>query len=440
MTTSPPPDDALDDLQRKTFGYFLNETNPKNGMVPDSTREGAAASLTAIGLGLTACCIGVERGWLTRRDAVERALTTLRFFRDSEQGTAPDATGFRGFYYHFLDMATGRRANGCELSTIDTAFLLAGFLTARAYFDRADADEAEIRTLAESLNDRVDWHWAQDGGVLVTHGWKPESGFLRYRWGGYSEALLLYAIGLGSRTFPLPAEAYDAWAASYRWKRIYGVEFLYAGPLFIHQLSHAWIDFRGIQDAFMRDKGIDYFENSRRAVRVQQAYAIRNPRRFEGYGEHAWGITASDGPGPARRRVRGKDRRFYDYKARGVPYGPDDGTLAPWAMVASLPFAPELVMRSIAALDSAYPEMTSEYGFKCSYNPTFDSGPRGSRRGWVSKGYYGIDQGPIVIMIENHRSDFPWRLMRNCSVLATGLRRAGFANGWLASDAGTRTS
>lgn len=420
----------LDKLQETTFGYFLKETNMANGLVPDNTREGACCSIAPIGFALAAYPIAVERSFITRSEAVARTLTTLRFFWNSPQGTSTDATGYKGFYYHFLDMQTGRRARVSELSTIDTTYLLAGALTAASYFDRDVEREREIRALADALYRRADWRWAQNGALKVAHGWKPESGFLKYRWEGYSEALLLYVLGLGSPTYPLPEESYAAWTKTYRWKKLYGHEFLYAGPLFVHQLPHLWIDFRGIQDEFMRVRGIDYFENSRRATYVQQAYAIHNPRGFKGYGEYIWGITASDGPGPATRKVDGIERRFYDYRARGIPYGPDDGTLAPWAVVASLPFAPEIVLPTIKHFDETFPEMTSKYGFKCSYNPTFSGG---SRKGWISKGYYGLDQGPIVLMIENYRSGFLWRLMRRNPYIITGLRRAGFTNGWLRS-------
>jgi hypothetical protein len=418
-------DKALVKLQRDTFGYFLKETNPHNGLVPDSTRKGAHCSIAAVGLGLATYPVGVEQGFITRAQAIKRTLVTLRFFRDSPQGEEPDATGHRGFFYHFLDMRTGRRAWKSELSTIDTTFLLAGALAAAIYFDGETKEEREIRTLADALYRRADWQWAQNGGLTVAHGWKPESGFLKYRWEGYSEALLLYALGLGSPTHPLPGESYQAWVKSYRWKNLYGHEFLYAGPLFIHQLSHIWIDFRGIQDEYMRAKGIDYFENSRRATYVQQQYAIRNPRAFEGYNENCWGISASDGPGPATLRVDGRLRRFHDYKARSIPYGPDDGTIAPWAAVASLPFAPEIVLPAIQYMDDVYPKMMSKYGFKCSFNPTFTDGSR-NKRGWHSQGYYGLDQGPIVLMIENYRSGLLWRLMRRCPYIVTGLRRAGF--------------
>jgi hypothetical protein len=420
----------LEKLQRDTFRYFLKETNPQNGLVPDNTREGAHCSIAAVGLALAAYTVGAERRYFSRSDAVERTLTTLRFFWNSPQGEEPDATGYKGFFYHFLDMQAGRRAWVSELSTIDTTFLLAGALTSAAYFNLETSAEREIRTLADALYRRADWRWAQNGGLTVTHGWTPERGFIRYRWEGYNEALLLYVLGLGSPTHPLPEKSYAAWTKTYRWRKLYGHEFLYAGPLFIHQLSHVWIDFRGIRDDYMRARGIDYFENSRRATYVQQQYAIRNPKKFKGYNESCWGITASDGPGPATRRIDGRLRRFYDYRARSVPYGPDDGTIAPWAAVASLPFAPEIVLPTIRYMDETYPKMMSEYGFKCSFNPTFTDGSR-NNRGWHAKGYYGLDQGPVVLMIENYRSGFPWRLMRQCPYIVEGLRRAGFTGGWL---------
>ena len=422
--------DALDRLQEDTLGYFLKETNRANGMVPDNTRPGAHASITAIGFALTAYAIGVERGFMTRRDAIERTLTTLRFFWNSPQGEEPDATGHRGFYYHFLHMDTGRRAWESELSTIDSTYLLAGMLAAGTYFSGASPEEREIRTLAEQLYRRADWQWAQNGGKTVTHGWRPETGFIPYRWVGYNEALILYVLGLASPTHPLPSDSYSAWTESYSWKTLYGYEFLYAGPLFIHQLSHMWIDFRGIQDDVMRARGIDYFENSRRATYVQQQYAIQNPLDYRGYGENCWGITASDGPGPACLKIEGVERCFDDYTARGAPYGPDDGTIAPWAAAASLPFAPEIVLPALQHFNDVYPEMSSEYGFKCSFNPTFTAVGQ-TRKGWISKGYYGLDQGPIVMMIENYRTGFLWELMKGCSYITQGLRRAGFTGGWL---------
>jgi hypothetical protein len=423
-------DEELDRLEHDTFKYFADEVNLENGLVRDSTRRGSPASIAAVGFALTAYPIAVERKYMRRAEAIKRTLTTLRFFHDAPQGEQRDATGYHGFYYHFLDMNTGRRSGNCEISTIDTTYLLAGALTAAFYFHGDTKAEREIRALAEALYKRADWHWAQNGALTVSHGWRPERGFIRYRWTGYSEALILYVLGLASPTFPLPAESYSAWTRTYKWKKLYGHEFVYAGPLFIHHLSHMWIDFRGIQDDYMRGKAINYFENSRRAIYAQQAYAMRNPKKFVGYDRFRWGITASDGPGPAERRINGRRVRFFDYKARSIPFGPDDGTLAPWAVAASLPFAPEVVLPSLQRLNKDHPEITNQYGFKCSYNPTFTSG---KQKGWVSKGYYGLDQGPIIMMIENYRTGLIWRMMRRCPTIVTGLRRAGFSGGWLSS-------
>lgn len=423
-------DQDLVRLQGDTFKYFLHEMNPENGLVPDSTREGAPCSIAAVAFALTVYPIGVERKYLSRKEAIKRTLKKLRFFHDGPEGKGTDAIGYRGFYYHFLDMKTGHRMWNSEVSTIDTAFLLAGALTAGQYFDRETKDEREIRVLADALYRRADWHWARNGALTVTLGWKPETGFIKYRWTGYSEALILYILALASPTFPLAAESYRAWTRTYKWKSLYGHELLYAGPLFIHQLSHMWIDFRGIQDEYMRGKAIDYFENTRRAIYAQQQYAIRNPKGFKGYCEYIWGITASDGPGPAKRRIKGRSVRFYDYVARGIPNGPDDGTLAPWAVLASLPFAPEIVLPSLNYFNQQFPDMTSHYGFKCSYNPTF-ADTRKNKNGWVSLGYYGLDQGPIVAMIENYRTGFLWQLMRNCRYIVEGLRRAEFRGGWI---------
>lgn len=420
----------LHSLQRDTFAYFLHEDNPANGLIADKTRRGWPASIAAVGLALAAYPIGVERGFCTRSEAIRKTLTVLRFFWNSEQSTAADAAGYKGFYYHFLDMQTGRRAWKCELSTVDSTFLFAGMLAAAAYFDHDSAEEQEIRKLADELYRRADWQWALDHGATVTHGWKSESGFLQYRWNGYDEALLLYLLALGSPTHPLTPESYQAWCASYEWKKVYDTELLYAGPLFIHQLSHLWIDFRGIQDRFMRERGLDYFENSRRATYVQRQYAIHNPLGFEGYGKDCWGITASDGPGPTTIKVKGVERQFFDYLARGAPFGPDDGTLAPWAVVASLPFAPELVVPAIEYFNQIRLRENNTYGFKATFNPTFPD-QMGGQHGWVSQWHYGLNQGPIVLMIENYRSGLIWKLMRGCSYLVKGLRRAGFTNGWL---------
>ncbi|HYE96910.1 MAG TPA: glucoamylase family protein [Rubricoccaceae bacterium] len=418
----------LADLQARTFDYFCRYAHPDTGLVADKTSEGAPASIAATGLGLACLAVGVERGLITRAEAIARARRTLRFFHESEQSERPRATGYRGFYYHFLDMESGRRFRHCELSTIDTALLLVGALAAYVYFDGHDEAERDVRALASALYRRAEWDWAFDGGPAVRHAWKPETGFLKARWYGYNEAILLYLLALGAPSHPIPPRSYEAWTSTYRWRRVYGVEHLYAGPLFIHQLPHCWVDFRGLYDAYMRERGIDYFENSRRAVLVQRAYATRNPRGLKGYGPDAWGITASDGPGRYVRVVDGQRRRFYGYHARGAPWGPDDGTLSPWAVAAAVPFAPELVLRALRHFDATYPEITNAFGYVCSFNPTF---PTEDPHGWRSHGHFGIDQGPVVLMIENYRSELVWKLMKRCPFLVAGLRRAGFSGGWL---------
>jgi len=421
----------LEILQHKSFSYFLHETNPVNGLVIDKTAPDWPASIAATGLALATYPVAVERKFMLRAAAVERTLATLRFFWNSAQGTESDATGYKGFYYHFLDMQTGKRAWKCELSTIDSTFLLAGALTAGVYFDGNTADEQEIRTLADSLYRRADWQWAQNHGATVTNGWKPEDGFLKYRWEGYDEAMLLYILGLGSPDHPLTSDCYAAWTSTYRWEQRYGYDYLYAGALFTYQLSHCWIDFRGIQDEFMRKKGIDYFENSRRATYVQQQYAIDNPLKFAGYSHCCWGITASDGPGPDTIKMSGIERQFFNYVGRGVPYGPDDGTIAPWAAVTSLPFAPEIVLPAIDYyINKVKLTEFNLYGFKATFNPTYpvtSSNPNG----WISPWHYGLNQGPIVLMIENYHTGLLWQWMRQCPYIANGLKRAGFSGGWL---------
>src|SRR5687768_6694346 len=235
-------DTHLQTLERNTFRYFWQETNPKNGLIRDNTMaDDIPASIAGVGFALASYPVAVERRYVSRAKAVKRTLATLRFFWNAQHGPDPEASGHRGFFYHFLDVATGKRAWQCELSTIDTAILIAGVLTAAAYFDGSTLEEREVRGLAESLYRRVDWRWAQNGAATVAHAWTPEAGFAKHRWEGYNEALILYVLGLGSDTHPLTKESYRAWTATYRWKKLYGHEFLYGGPLFMHQLSHVFI-------------------------------------------------------------------------------------------------------------------------------------------------------------------------------------------------------
>jgi len=425
----------LDAIERETCDYFLHEYDPATGLVADSTRPGSPCSIAVTGMALSCYPVAVERGYCGRADACRRALAALRTLRDSPQSDAPDATGHHGFFYHFLDMHSARRVWDCELSTIDTALLAAGMLTAARYFDGEDSEETELRTLADDLYRRIDWPWALNGGAALSHGWRPDgTGFLPYRWQGYSEALLLYILALGSPTHPLPAESYGAWTETYAWKDIYGHEVLYGGPLFMHQLSQCWLDLAGIPDHAMREHHSDYFENSRRATLIQQEYAVRNPRRLRTYSAQCWGISAGDGPGWIQQKVDGIDRQFFGYAARGAPFGPDDGTILPAAVAASLPFAPELVLPTLTHfIDAIDLKSSDRYGFKTSFNAEFSvpGGDRSNPWGWVSEWHSGLNQGPIVLMLENYRTGLIWRLLRGCPYIVTGLKRAGFAGGWL---------
>ena len=408
-------DSLLEHTSRQAFRYFEEHANAENGLIADSSRAGSHASIAAVGMALSLYPIAVERSWWRRSHAARVTLQTLRFFADSKQSEAPDATGNRGFYYHFLDLKSGARAGKSELSSIDSAILFAGFLIARAYFDRDTPDEREIRERAHALFARADWTWLCDESGAVSLGWKPERGFLPYSWRGYNEGLLISILGLGAPTFPLPDNHYREWCSTYKWKKIYGHEFLYAGPLFIHQFPQIWLDLRARPDEYMREKGSDYFENSRRATLVQREYARRNPRGWTNYSAEQWGISASDGPGPATRQHNGKSRQFRGYTARGVPWGADDGTLSPWAAIASLPFAPEIVLPGIRDLAA------KKVDFEATYNPSFDD--------WKCDVRLAINQAPMVAMIENYRSGLLWELGRGCDVIQRGLARAGFIGG-----------
>lgn len=420
--------DRLEPLQRAAFGYFLDHANPSSGLVADTSRAGAPASIAVVGFALTCYPIGVERGWMSRSEAASRTLKTLQFFWKSEQSRQPRATGYKGFFYHFLDMATGQRVWQSELSTIDTALLLAGVLVACVYFDGDCEAEAEIRSLADALYARIDWGWACRGKMGLKLGWKPNGGFLRHGWTGYDEATLLFILGLASPSHALPPDIYTARAGGYQWKSLYGRDVLYAGPLFIHQFSHVWIDFDGIRDRFMREKDSDYFQNSRQATYVQREYARQNPHDFVGYGDNVWGLSAGEGPGALRRSIHGTARRFFGYAARGAPFGPDDGTINPCAIVGSLPFAPDIVLSALNHLCVGYPEIARRGTLPSGFNLSFQ---RKGSAGWMPDMESGLDQGIVVTMIENHRSGLIWRLMRRSPHVAVGLRRAGFAGGWL---------
>jgi hypothetical protein len=444
----------LDQLEERTFRWFWDLANPANGLVPDRAPSPSFSSIAAVGFGLTAYPVGVERGWVSRAAARARVLTTLRFLLAAPQGPAPSGvTGYHGFFYHFLDMQTGRRFKDVELSPIDTALLMAGVLFDESYFDAAAGgagdprgDEAAIRAAAEELYARVDWRWMQPHPPDVALGWAPESGYIPYEWRGYNEAVILYLLALGSPTHAVDEEAWRRYTSTYLWGEYLGQEYLAFTPLFGYQYPHTWVDFHGIRDAFMRAHASDYFETARRATLAQRAYAIANPQAYRGYGPEVWGLTACDGPGDMTFDVDGRARTFHGYWARGASLAGvrDDGTLAPTAAASAIAVAPEVAVPAIEAMARLYGgRLFTAHGFIDAWNPTYrpahstrsarsvERGRVDPELGWFDTDALGIDQGPIVAMIENFRSGLIWRVMRRNPHLVQGLRRAGFEGGWL---------
>ena len=434
------------DTQLRTFRFFWETTEAARGLAPDLTPDTAPASIAAMGFALTAIPIGIEHGWITRAQGIERVLNTLVFLRDAPQGSAATGvSGYHGFFYHFLEMSSGTRYRDSELSSIDTALLLMGVRACGQYFTGGDGNETSIRTITDALCERVEWRWFQNGTAGINFGWRPETGFMADNWHGYNEAIPIFLLALGSTANAVDPAAWGDWLSTYpqSWGTLQGIEHLTFGPLFGHQYTQVWVDMRGIKDPYMTAKGLDYFENSRRAVLSQRAYAVANPLGWQGYGADIWGLSASDGPSDSMQIYRGESRQFHTYAGRGVGLNSannyDDGTLTPTAPIASLPFAPELVKPAMAAMYQRYGSaIYGQYGFLDSYNPSFQyavsltSGRLVSGLGWVDTRYYGINQGPIVAMIENQNSELFWRLSRTDPVLRRGLTRAGFTGGWLA--------
>jgi hypothetical protein len=433
----------LDDIERRTFDWFWDHTDPRTGLVPDRWPTKSFSSVAAIGFGLTATGIGAERGWVTRAQAGERTLTTLRFLWQAPQGPEPAGRiGYRGFFYHFLAMDTGLRFEKVELSTIDTGLLMAGVLFVQSYFDRSTPVEREIRTLADSLYRRVEWTFFVTDERGLTMSWRPEPDRLysKYRWTGLDESIVLHILALGSPTHTVDPAVWAHYTSGYRWAEFEGQRFFQFAPLFGHEYSQGWLDLDGITDDSTRSRGTDYFENSRRAARAQRAYAIENPSGFRGYGADTWGLTACDGAIDTTLELAGASRRLRMYWARGVAAGDlrDDGTLAPTAAAAAIAFAPDIVVPTLRAFRARYGDhLYTRYGFVDSFNPTLSTalpakaGVVVPGLGWFDTDYLGIDQGPIVIMLENHRSGLVWKTMRKNPYVVRGLCRAGFRGGWL---------
>ena len=430
----------LDTLEQRTFDWFWQQTDNNTGLTPDRWPTKSFSSVAAIGFALTAYPVGVERGYVTRSAAATRTLNTLRFMYNAPQGSQPtNVTGYKGLFYHFLDMQTGFRFERVELSTIDTSLLIAGVLFCQSYFTGADGTESAIRAYADSLYLRIEWPWAVSRPPVVSMGWHPESGFINADWKGYDEGMIVYILALGSPTHPIDPSSWTEWTKTYRWAEFYGQTHVNFAPLFGHQYSHVWVDFRGIQDAYMRGRGIDYFENSRRATISQRLYAIDNPGQWKDYGANIWGITAGDGPFDTTFVIAGRQRQFWTYRARGAAAGEiqDDGTIAPTAAGGSVPFAPEFAIPALIAMREKYGDnLFTNYGFVDDFNPTLtDVTPKYGRVvrgiGWFDTDYLGIDQGPIIAMIENYRSDLIWKTMRKNPYIVAGLKKAGFTGGWL---------
>ncbi|MFW3175930.1 hypothetical protein EX530_14960 [Xanthomonas phaseoli] len=443
----PPLPPLFSDIERRTFQFFWDTTNEVNGLSPDRFPSRPFASIASVGFALTAYPIGIENGWVSRNQAIDRTLTTLKFFRDAPMG--PQKTGragYKGFYYHFLDMQQGNRYDSwVELSSVDTALLMMGVLFTQSYYDGDDPREKEIRQIADTLYKRVDWRWLQQRAPLISMGWFPESGFINHDWMGYNEAMMLYILALGSPTHGVDPDAWTSWTRTYNndWGVYQGQEYLSFGPLFGHQYSHVWIDFRDIQDQYMRERGIDYFLNSRRATLAQRDYAIDNPMKWKDYGENVWGLTASDGPQNTSQEYRGEQRQFRHYSSRGAGLREnfDDGTIAPTAAISSIVFAPEVVIPATQEMHKRYGDfLYSSYGFLDSFNPSFNydipikTGRMVPDRGWVASDYIAIDQGPILTMIANYQDEFVWNVMKKNPYIRAGLERAGFTGGWLTPE------
>ncbi len=408
-------------MQRESFKFFWNEANPKTGLIKDRSADWSPCSIAAVGFGLTSICIAVDNGWITREAARDRVRAIIRTFWYGPQGSAPQGmTGYKGFFYHFIDLSTAARHWNCELSTIDTGLLLMGMLDVKAYFSGRHPAEREIRFLVDSIYRRIDWRWvSQPSSVAgkrdstIGNGWFPEKGFIRWSWQGYDEGLFLYILALGAPANSLPPYYYEGWLKTYRKESWYGLEFIPFPPLFGHQYTQCWIDCRSIMDQKNREYGWTYFENSRRATLANRAYCIENPGKFKGYSDSLWGLTACDGPDkpPAK-----------GYFARGAPNPEvDDGTIAPTAAGSSIAFTPR---ESLKALKATYAMLCSgsdtrlwgKYGMKDAFNLTMD---------WVDTDYLGIDQGPIVIMIENFFTQSVWKRFKKIPEIERGLGMAG---------------
>jgi len=424
----------LADLKLRTFNFFWELVDTPTYQIPDRYPTDNFSSVAATGFGLPSYIIGIANGFITREQGAERVLKTLQWLANAKQGSEPiGVTGYKGFFYHFLTYNEGVRFKEVELSTIDTGLLMAGVLSCMSYFDADNEQEKQIRELADKLYKRVEWDWAMNGNECMSMGWHPEKGFLDAKWAGYNEAMILVIMALGSPTHPIHDSAWTSWCKPYNWQDYKGFAHINFEPLFGHQYSHQFIDFKGITDTYMKTKGIDYFENSRRATLSNRAYCAENPDSFVGYSSDIWGLTACDGPGDMQQNVGNKNVQFFGYRARGACgfRVVDDGTIAPTAAGGSIPFAPDECIRALYAMYTQYGDSIYDtYGFRDAFNLTFNN-PNTGKKGWYDIDYLGIDQGPILIQLENQQTGLIWNLMKKNPYIVAGLKKAGFTGGWL---------
>lgn len=424
---------SREELKKRTFHYFWDLADKQNFQIPDRYPSLTFSSIAATGFGLTSYIVGVENKYVSREAAAERVLLTLQYLKKLPQGSsASGVAGFKGFYYHFLNLDDALRFKQVELSSIDTGLLMAGVLSVQSYFDGENETETAIRNLADELYLRVEWDWMMNGNKTMSMGWHPETGFIESQWKGYNEAMILLIMAIASPTHPIPADSWIEWCDTYEWDTFMGYENVQFDPLFGHQYSHIWIDFRDIKDKYMTTKGLDYFENSRRAMLSNKAYCIKNPGRFIGYNENCWGLTACDGPYNGELTVEGSKYLFFDYRARGASSQliVDDGTIAPTAAGGSFPFEPKQCEDALEYMwEKYYPLLVGAYGFKDAFNLTYKNS--NNPNGWFDPDYLGIDQGPIILQIQNYETELIWRTMKKNKYIVNGLKKAGFKGGWL---------
>jgi hypothetical protein len=389
---SPEDEQLLDEVERASFLFFWEQANPETGLIKDRCNVRAndtsvGASIASVGFGLTAICIAEKRGYVSTADARLRVTQSLSYLWHK-------LPTHRGFFYHFANINTGERMWDSEVSSVDTALLLCGILTCRQHFQ-----DKTISDLAHAIFDRVDWTWLSEDTSLLPHGWTPETGFLPYKWDFYSELMMMYLLGLGSQSHPLHSEAWFAWK-----RTVFEYDGLrYIGsfaPLFVHQFSQAWFDFRGKKDRYA-----DYFQNSVIATDVHRRFCLELSEQFPDYSNALWGITASDS-------AKG-------YVVWGGPpaMGPIDGTIVPAAAGGSIPFLPAETMRVLHTIRVHYPNAWSRYGFVDAFNPL---------TGWYDTDVVGIDTGILMIMAENARTGFVWETFMKNPEAQRGMESAGF--------------